>query len=868
MKVKLSLHNSAFIRKPSGKEIARISKEIAKSQCIADIQEIAVKIGEEGHTFCPAVFREGERNEDNVIEMQLFALDFDEEAVFDDIKERAYQYHLPIAFAYETFSSTSKMPRFRVVFLNDVPVTDNHAAKIMILMLLTIFDKADGACKALCNMFFGGKGLIGTVKEEYINIIDLSASYQRYIFETQPKNYTRNIEQFAKDNHIVCINNCLQIFGVHENGSLEDFSVGDLYINKSIVGFPSNNPKYYIVNTRYHTYVRRLSETSYEPLRMNMSEIEKRCQLYRDFVKEVHIPHCERFLLLTNLLHIMGGKKKFLAVIDKKKYDRAEWRFYAKYAKDRGYKPQMCEGNCPYADRCDHAVNMVHTVKQNNKIVRIQEELPYYKVAEVYDFIEKNLWEAAKSTGQGIYIIPAQTAIGKTEAYCNLVSQEIDQRFLIAVPTNLLKREVGERLKRKGVEVEIAMSLDEMNIEEGLKSKIQFYYQTGLGDHVIRLLRDYIDNNINVDIPDIQWTVDQCKQYLKINNNMEKHRVLVMTHARLLTLSSDFIRQFTVIVDEDILSTIFKNTRTVPIETIYKVFDSEQCPDMLKVRLCQIIHAPNKGYGKFHEIQYSNKLSEKELEDLGVYDNVNEILAASVFEKEDGNIHYFIPQTLMEGKYIILSATIDGDLYRRYFPGRVVKEYPYHRAKYQGRLKQLTAYSMSRQCIQDHKKELEVLLNQYQGMFKLITFMKFKKEFGGTEIHFGNAEGVDWLNGEDVMVIGTPHSTEFVYKLIGLHLGIGIEGETLSVRRIQYKEHEFNFMTYKNVELRRLQTFFIGKELEQCIGRARLLRNDCTVLVFSNFPCEQAELIQDDYLKETDREKLIKACSPDMAGEL
>lgn len=118
------------------------------------------------------------------------------------------------------------------------------------------------------------------------------------------------------------------------------------------------------------------------------------------------------------------------------------------------------------------------------------------------------------------------------------------------------------------------------------------------------------------------------------------------------------------------------------------------------------------------------------------------------------------------------------------------------------------------------------------------------------------------------MVIGTPHSTEFVYKLIGLHLGIGIEGETLSVRRIQYKEHEFNFMTYKNVELRRLQTFFIGKELEQCIGRARLLRNDCTVLVFSNFPCEQAELIQDDYLKETDREKLIKACSPDMAGEL
>lgn len=150
----------------------------------------------------------------------------------------------------------------------------------------------------------------------------------------------------------------------------------------------------------------------------------------------------------------------------------------------------------------------------------------------------------------------------------------------------------------------------------------------------------------------------------------------------------------------------------------------------------------------------------------------------------------------------------------------------------------------------------------------MITFMKYEAELGDTELHFGNAEGIDRLSGENVIVVGTPHLSEFVYKLIGYHLGMEIQTDVLAMRRIQYKDYEFNFMTYKNEALRNLQTFFIGKELEQCIGRARLLRNDCTVLVLSNFPCEQAELIQDDYLETTDGGGLMKACSPDMAGEL
>ena len=45
-----------------------------------------------------------------------------------------------------------------------------------------------------------------------------------------------------------------------------------------------------------------------------------------------------------------------------------------------------------------------------------------------------------------------------------------------------------------------------------------------------------------------------------------------------------------------------------------------------------------------------------------------------------------------------------------------------------------------------------------------------------------------------------------------------------------------------------IQKMMISSDLEQSIGRARLLREECIVHVFSNFPIEQSVLIDEDYL--------------------
>lgn len=67
-------------------------------------------------------------------------------------------------------------------------------------------------------------------------------------------------------------------------------------------------------------------------------------------------------------------------------------------------------------------------------------------------------------------------------------------------------------------------------------------------------------------------------------------------------------------------------------------------------------------------------------------------------------------------------------------------------------------------------------------------------------------------------------------------------------QRIEYNGYSFLYTTYKNELLREIQAYSISSELEQAIGRARLLREDCTVFLFSSFPCEQAQIHEKDYL--------------------
>ena len=102
-------------------------------------------------------------------------------------------------------------------------------------------------------------------------------------------------------------------------------------------------------------------------------------------------------------------------------------------------------------------------------------------------------------------------------------------------------------------------------------------------------------------------------------------------------------------------------------------------------------------------------------------------------------------------------------------------------------------------------------------------------------------QGFDYLKGKDIAVAGTFHVREFVYKLLAFQLGFNIY-HNLHYQEVTYGGYKFWFTTYADEKLRNIQFWIIESELEQAVGRARLLREDCTVSLFANFPLAQAQL--------------------------
>jgi competence transcription factor ComK len=68
----------------------------------------------------------------------------------------------------------------------------------------------------------------------------------------------------------------------------------------------------------------------------------------------------------------------------------------------------------------------------------------------------------------------------------------------------------------------------------------------------------------------------------------------------------------------------------------------------------------------------------------------------------------------------------------------------------------------------------------------------------------------------------------------------------IATREVNHNSYKFYFPTYSDPILQKVQLWIIESELEQAIGRARLLLYDFTVYIFSNLPISQAEFIFDE----------------------
>ena len=153
--IKLCLDNVPYKIKPDGKtEITMINNRIGHSVkelniATDDMDKLVRAVGRDGHTFCPATFKDGHRCQESFEQQQMFALDFDNDKpdstiTFEEVKSRAEKYDLPVWFAYDSLRSVDHH-KFRVVFLNDASIPDRKMAEAMQLAMGTIFPEADSS---------------------------------------------------------------------------------------------------------------------------------------------------------------------------------------------------------------------------------------------------------------------------------------------------------------------------------------------------------------------------------------------------------------------------------------------------------------------------------------------------------------------------------------------------------------------------------------------------------------------------------------------------------------------------------------------------------------------------------------------------
>lgn len=888
-KIRISYDDQNFRSKPSGKEIRQINNRIAASVRELnqnELKETIKRIGSKGCTFSPATFKNGVRNKDNFEQQQLFALDFDnkdpkKKITFDEVKERAALYELPVLSAYDTMSSTGH-DKFRVVFMNDVSVTDRRVAEAVQLAMGEMFPEADPSCyKDVSKLYFGGKELI--YYDDTVPRINIESIFRNYTYSMKKRyrdnHYKEHIKRFSKKTGIALNRKGLLDVTITDHLFPADDSTEDAgatqyiengknsptaiiydqdYIKANGEIFPN---KYYVINfngTR-NSSVKTPGEKSknHKDFRAGVLQDMNKCKLFQDFDNgNRKLSHDELFGIATNLIQVETGTKYFMEKrleypnIYPDDAKNEKWEAHLSYMEQNNYYPQACDKYCPYHKECAHCKNILSTIytkrRSMEKIVGCNEE--FYSMEEMQEDVYDAISRAYHAIGKKYYIIKAMTGAGKSHSYIKLMREYPDERFLIAVPTNLLKDEILEKAKGTGIKAMKTPSLEAImnEIPSTIKKRIQKLYKRG--QH--HLVHPYIKKVLEKKELEGKDILCLCKYMEKREKLKVWKGCVITTHRYLLSMDKERLDEFdSIIIDEDILfKSVISNQGEISVSDL-KRLKKETTDPRLSNKIKKLLKASEtQSCIEMEGLEWEDEEGDKKsmLFDIPSFCQTEWFYLRRRENEDKLNEDKFVflkPADFPGDKYIIVSATADEEICGWYFGEENIDFYECKKAEYMGELKQYCGKSMSRTCLANNPGMIKSLMHQFSmDSDNVITFMN--QRIG--ELHFGNTEGSNMLEGQDILVIGTPYHAEFIYKLAAFSMGIEFDaGEKMTLQTIDYNGYRFQFTTFQNEELRKIHLWMIESELEQAVGRARLLRNACTVHLFSNFPLSQAQMIQD-----------------------
>ena len=877
--VTLNLDSIDFNRKPTGKEIGAIQNRLDNNISTVDIEEFAKAVALEGRTFKAAAV-EGKTNHD-WLSQDIFAIDIDNEygkkekehpyLSMEDAYKRCEKYNVMPIFIYPSFSSTPEFNKYRLVFRVPTTVTDLRVRRFMILALMEIFPERDKSCIDAARTFFGGcQELYKFDPKATINPLDLNFSIFQYLNDTKKTNSSSAIKNFCKRTGLNMFNGIPDIRLYNDENIIND---GNLYIYKYrderiLLNFNikedeiSNlNNKNDNGNDKSKFKINNIKGETKELIQhFDFEQLENNCQLWHDLVNGVKLEHNEIFSMSCSMWRVKGAEKRIIEAINNNSdygYKQGNKIQSVTYCRKREFEPVKCSKFCPYYDSCDHRGLMLHAVNNKRGNIRkleVEEERITREAAEVK--LEAFIKEALESKENEIVIIDGCTGIGKTTALGN--SRDLLRNTCIAYPSHKLGKDIQERLNLDAVYCK-ELELSNENVLN------RFHLLQSIGDYsgAFECLNEYKKICSSLDTEACKKDKKNITDYEKMKEDVKNtHKAILCTHTKALLLNNNNINQY--IFDEDIfynacfktIDVDFKELNNAIIEADRKGLKSLEASlrhisnlvDAAKTTpervIANDITSINKDeINKLYSCNHNIKINVKELLTCRYFksNNREEVLGSYI-------------QNLPNKKCIILSATANEEIYKTAFPNRKVT------VKHIGLVEEvgktvLHYKSFSRSSLtNDFERHVNIIKEEAPNINNIITFAtkenEFKKEGFNPIAHFGNCTGLDAYKGQDLIVAGTPHVDARSYILMAklLKKDIVIESSEFNYSNVVRNGFEFSINTFnegcgEDTELlREIQAYFLESELVQAVGRARTLRTDATVHLFSSYPLKGCEL--------------------------
>lgn len=878
--------------KPSKFETATIQKRIGGFKKEVTVKEL-VKAIEEGRSFKPAALN-GNKNL-YWESQQVFCIDVDNDeksvnkygiltpkAAYDRFEKLG----IAPAFYYESFSSTNEIPKFRLVFLTPNPVYDVRIRNSIQMALMKIIPESDIACKDLSRLFHGtNKKCVTFNRYKYmLNPYKLIQSMVAWINinDTERKNTAKIIKRYCESVGLNMINglpNVRLLENVHSGGNTASSIIYNIEVApnplKSIMfTFDISADNSYRMMTKGYGRKKLMkidvtnTKVSNEVIRnFDFDKLSSKCELWSDFINgNIWCYHNEIFGIACNMCNIEGAESKMIAAINindqyEDKYNKINT---IKSCAAYGYSPMRCSNFCPYCKECPNTrLNMLQSIDNKRGSIRKVEESEAITLEKAEVMLQQAILDSYATQDKKVYVIKGVTGIGKTTALMNLNNYN---NLCISYPNHRLGNDIVERLNIKNaIHVKELKLKDKDALREfqNLQS-IGAYNQTRayLKNYMNRLYEDMNKNSTKR--ADVEAEIKKVKEYLEvIDKCITTNNTVFCTHKRMLNLKNTNVETY--IIDEDIVLSSLVQTIEIKLSTLddliklaYKANAKITKVQLttIKERVIDAINKPGRVFKipnfviKDREINEMIKVSKNSI-DINLKDLLKtRILTANTNREVLGMSIGELPNK----KCIILSATANETVYRSLLTNRDVEFIDLDNVETRGKLI-LHYKSFSRTDLKNNfEKAIKQIKNEAPGIDNVITFAKYKERFkkeGFNPIsHFGACSGLDAYKGQDLIVIGTPHVDERVYFL----LATAIKDSVVIEEEIQYcnvrrNGFEFSFSTYNNgsgIEtdnlLQEIQFYLIESELVQAIGRARILRTDATVHLFSNYAIQGSEL--------------------------